>query len=84
MKRTRKKILKKKTRNNNDFTKRTKSRYPTLRNYLLKIVKSIKYVTSILKSLGVVFERKYRLQHSRPYPKEHRIKIHEFFFLKRI
>ena len=83
MKRTRKKILKKRS-NNFNFTKRTKTRYPTLRNYLLKIVKSVKYVTSILKCLDVVFERKCRLQHSRPYPKMHGIKIHEFFFLKRI
>ena len=48
----------------NNFAERTKIRYPTLRNGLLKTVKSIKirYIY-ILKSLGVVFELKYRLQH---------------------
>ena len=44
-----------KTRCNNKLTKRKKNRYLVRRNYLLRAVKFIKYVTYILKSMGVVY-----------------------------
>ena len=44
-----------KTRCNYKFTKRKKNRYLVRRNYLLRVVKFIKYVTYILKSMGVVY-----------------------------
>ena len=44
-----------KTRCNYKFTKRKKNRYLVRRNYLLRVVKFIKYVTYIFKSMGVVY-----------------------------
>ena len=44
-----------KTRCNYNFTKRKKNRYLVRRNYLLRVVKFIKYVTYILKSMGIVY-----------------------------
>ena len=44
-----------KTRCNYKFTKRKKIDILCGRNYLLRVVKFIKYVTYILKSMGVVY-----------------------------
>ena len=44
-----------KTRCNLSLQREKKNRYLVRRNYLLRVVKFIKYVTYILKSMGVVY-----------------------------